>query len=278
MDAPQQQTSLTAEVKLTPEVTRQLATSISELALAKECFPVVDSPEVADLAGQHLVGLRTRYKLLDEMRKAITRPAREIIETAQSWFMPGLNANKEADGYISGKLSGWELEQRRQAEDALRKAQEAARAERARAEAALAAERAKAEAEARRLEAEAKNATDAEAAAKARILSEHAALSADAAAQAQQELALAPLPVVQVEEPRAIAGIGMADHWDAEPVLNWDHAKERIVAACGQCPELLALLQIDQPAVRKLAGALKTAFNVPGLRAVNRPVARRKAK
>ena len=271
-----EQTSLTAEVKLTPEITRQLASSISELALAKECFPIIDSPDVADLAGQHLVGLRTRYKLLDEMRKAITRPAREIIDTAQSWFMPGLNANKEADGYISGKLSGWELEQRRQAEDALRKAQEAARAERARAEAALAAERAKAEAEARRLEAEAKNAADAQAAAKARVLAENAALAAEAAAQAQQELALAPLAVTVVEDPRGIAGIGMADHWDAEPVVSWDHAKAQIAAACGQRPEFLALLEVDQAAVRKLAAALKMAFNIPGLRAVNRPVPRRK--
>lgn len=276
--------TLQAEIVITPEAQTLMRRGETTLDLMRKMFPAIDCHEVADMAGAELRTIRERRKLLDGFRRKFVEPARAIIQSAQDMFNPALEGLQEADGYLAGLISNWDLEQRRAAEEARRKAEGEAREERARQEKEAAEARARAEAEARRKAEEArqaeeearKNKADAEAQAKAeraRLDAEHAATNVEHAAQTQTDLALTPLAVAPVQEQRKVAGIEMRDHWIVELDGPEQAAKAKLVAECASRPELLALLQIDMVAGGKMAGALKSAFNVPGLLARNKPVA-----
>lgn len=276
------------EVFAAPQVILPPATMVAvrrfegAVAMVQEMFPEdLADHEIADMASSQLSSLRAIGERFDKERREITDPLRGVIEKINARYMPAIKACKEAADYVSGLLSSWEVRQRQIAEDASRKAQEAARAERARAEAEAAKQRAQAEAEAAILADEAnqlRRSGDTEAAEMLDVEAEAAAVTAQVAAQRQTELSLAPLATAPVPEPPKVNGTSFADHWVAELEGPLNAVKATIAAACAQRPELLGLLEINMPAANRMASALKSAFNVPGMRAVNRPIPKRRGR
>lgn len=253
---------------------------------------VVDDAITADLANRELRSTKDRLKKLDDARKSLIAPARQIIESAQLIFKPAIDALTEAEGIYKAKLTDWSRREeerlaceRREREAAERlarqKAEQAAAAARARAEAEAAEARRKAqEAEEARRKAEAEGnarAAAAAAAEAAKLQEKAAAAEENGAAKAQAAILSAAAQVAP--EPVAVAtpkGFSTRDNWVAELASGQDEgsAKAAIVAAiaAGRA-DLLGLLVLDMSAASKLAKALKSAMNVPGLVAVNKPVA-----
>ena len=76
-----------------------------------------------------------------------------------------------------------------------------------------------------------------------------------------------------VAEPVKIAGTSVRENW--VPVLNQgvteEEALEQIILAAATDQQLRGLLKLDQPALNRLAKALKTAMRVPGYTAKDAP-------
>lgn len=272
-----------------PEATRaQLRQHEGAIAIAQAWE--IDSPDMAILANDELKRIKAQAKALDEARKGFVAPALQIVEHAKAMFNPALTALAEAENILKGKIGAFQREEMRRVADAQRQAEEAARIARQAAEKEAAAARARAEEQARearrkadeaekaRQKAEAEGNARAAAAAAAKAAEANAKADAAiengeaAAQQAQLEAAAAPAAVV-VPETTKLAGFSSRKNWIA--VLGTDdedEAKARIAAAIPTRPELTALLQIDWKAAHKMAKALETHFNVPGLMAKNMPV------
>lgn len=269
---------------------QQLAAANAVVADAEAL--VVDGPEMAEYANTTLRELKARKERVEAMHEDICGPIRLALANARKWFTPSIDAFDRAEKIVKAKLGAWTQEQQRIAEEARRKAAEEARkareeadrkaaAERARAEQAAAEARKKAEAaEAARLKAEAEgNARAAREAAASKAKAEEEERQRLAAGERKaQELELAAAaaaPTAVVEAPKAPAGFSMRKNWIAElaPDTSEDDAKLAIVRAiAGGRNDLLALLELDMKSATKLAKALETKFNVPGLKARNAPV------
>ena len=101
-------------------------------------------------------------------------------------------------------------------------------------------------------------------------------------ARAQQAtLQAAASGPVAVAAPAKIAGFSSRDNWvaDFEPGKTEDDVKLWIIKAIvtGGRNDLLSLISLDAGAVKRLAKALRVNFNVPGMKAVNKPVAASRA-
>jgi len=295
---------LRAEITMAPDAHRLIRTSGDELVLAEELFPApLTGQDQADLAGMHLVELRKRKQLLEAMKEKLTRPARDVINTALSWFQPGIKSNEAADAFVGRRLSVWQAEQESLAESRRRAAEQLAREARQAEERRLAGERARAEAQAREAAQKAaqaaqeaaatKTAESAAAAAAAESEAEAAEARGSDLAQAQLELSSAPLNLPPVAAVRPTAGIGFSDSWGIELEGTEAQVIEKLVLAAIKYqkadsmaalperieitrPELLAYVSLDKVALRRSAVALKQGFNVPGVRAVNTKTPRRK--
>ncbi len=115
----------------------------------------------------------------------------------------------------------------------------------------------------------------------------HAAASALARADAEREkgeakanetvmVAAAAAPTTVVPAETKVEGFTVRDNWKAELAQGMDDGKAVLLIAqaiAAGRSELVPMLKLDLSSADKLAKALKTAFNVPGLVAVNRPVA-----
>lgn len=254
---------------------------------------VIDASEVADLAKEELDGVKARARRLKELKDGFVAPAKQILENAASLFNPALESLARAEAVLKSALLAWNNDQEQKRIDAKRKAdaeererrqkaeQEAAAAHARAAEQAREQERAAAEAEQKRQEAQASG--DAKAAAKFAAAAAKAAEAAVAAiengnAKAADVLvaATAGAPATIVPEVAKVAGLSFRDNWKAEflPNTSEDDALKLIVAAAATTrPDLLALLRLDTPSADRLAKAQKSLMSVPGLHAVNRPIA-----
>ncbi len=120
-------------------------------------------------------------------------------------------------------------------------------------------------AEQRRLEEEARKRAEEEALA--------AAVEAEQAGATEEEVQsvlAAPVPIVPVSAPptfQKVQGISTRDNWSAEVI-----DKAALVRAAAANSSLLALIEPNIPALNGMARSLKSAMNIPGVRAVNRPV------
>lgn len=276
---------------MTPEIASELSRESGALEVARAY--VVDSPDMAQLANEELRAIKVRIERVKQMKAGFVLPAKQIVSHAEALFDPPLEALAGAEVYLKEQLAGFRALEDRRAAEALRKRQEEERAARQEAERKAAAERARteeiareerkraAELEAQRAAAEAEGNRKAAAklAGEAAAAEERAkaAIENGEAKATQLELsASAALTTTEVPEPTVLDGFSMRDNWGAEipPEYNEDQAKELVVAAIGAGRrDLLALVKLDMPSANKLAKALKGGFNVPGLRAVNRPVA-----
>lgn len=290
-----QELILRAELQPTPEMTTMLSTA-ADAVVEDARLLVIDTADMADVANEEMRAAKGQAKRLKELRDLFIAPARQIIETADGLFKPRIDALIAAEGIYKTKLLEWKSEQDRIAAEAQRKAAAEARRLREEAEAKAAAERAKAEqiaAEKRRqaeVAAEAQRKAEAEgnqraaqaAAARQAKLEEEARQSTDRAEATAAELtmvAAAAAPVV-VSVPSAPAGFSARKNWLAELGDGVTEAQAiALIAAAitsGRA-DLITMLKLDMSAASKLAKAQEQHMSVPGLRAVNRPIATSRA-
>jgi hypothetical protein len=136
------------------------------------------------------------------------------------------------------------------------------------------------EAEERRLaaEREGNSRAAAAAAAEAAKATEKAASVVENAEVTAQEaiLTAAAAPTAPVVEVQKIEGFSTRSNWIAELTVGKTE-EQAVLEIAGEIAagrrDLAALLQLDMTSANRLAKALKSAFNVPCLRAVDRPVA-----
>ncbi len=232
-------------------------------------------------------------------------PARAALKASEECLKTALLGwnRKEEERVAAERRAAEEAARRARAEAEARAAAERAKAEEqareARQKAAAAeAERLRAAQEAERLrrEGDAKAAAEQERLARAAAAerakqeeNERAKIEAGEARAQQVTMAAAAVQTPEVHATAKLAGFTPRDNWVTEDEpgrseeeltlllvmaaagVGFDEQGKRVLIAPRG--ELLALVKRDKSAANKLAKALKKAFNVPGMRAVNNPVA-----
>jgi hypothetical protein len=304
MNAPEPR-ELSVSLALTPQLVADLGREAGALTVAQAY--VIDSPVMAAEANAALQDVKRRLTLVEGWRDRFLDPVRQLTDTANGFFNPARTALKAAESHLKTALLGWNKQEEERVAAERRAAEEGARRARAEAEAQAAALRARAQEQAREAqqraaaaEAERKRAAEkaerlrSEGNAKAAAEQERQARAAAAERARQEEaerttieageakaqqatMAAAAMPV-HVAGPVKLAGFASKENWVAELTVGEDEAKTAICAAIATGrTDLLALLALDMKAANKLAKAQKKFFNVPGMKAVNRPVATSRA-
>jgi hypothetical protein len=232
-----------------------------------------------DRASRGLVAIKTKWKELDEIRRAIVKPLDEARKNVQALFNPALQTLETAETEIKGAMTRFLEEEQRRAAEAQRAAEEAARKERAR----LAQEAAAAEAAAREKAAAERQA--AEDARKALELAQRQGRAEDAMEMAEQA-AMAEVRAEQAEqagqaqaaELATLAGLTVAAPVVAAPTKAKGQSVRRVwkgritnkaafVRACAENPQWLALVDVNEAALNQLAKALQENLSIPGVEA-----------
>ncbi len=280
---------LKVELHMAPDLYRNLAREAGALDVARAY--VIDGPEMARAANDELKSIKARIVQVKKWREGFIEPAQKIMENARSLFNPAIQALEAGEQHLKTALLAYTTEQERLAAEARRKAEEEARKARQEAEAKAAAERARAaelaaaaqrdaeEAERRRREAEAAGnarAAAAAAAEAAKATQKAADVVENAEARAQEAiLTAAAAPAPKVVETQKLAGFSARDNWGAEIAPNKTEADavlEIARAIAAGRTDLVPMLKVDMSNASRLAKALKSAFNVPGLISKNTPV------
>ncbi len=286
--------TLTAEplsVTLAMDASMRDTLARDERALASAQAYVIDCPEMATEANNELRSIKARTETVKKLRDGFVLPAKQILENARALFDPALRALESAESHLKGGLINWTQAEKRRLEEEQRKRDEAQRAEQARIAAANAEALAKADqlAQGKAAEAEAaiarqREALDAgdikgaaKAAGEAAKLQEQAgSIQEGAMARAQAAVMIAQAAVPIAPPPAKVDGFSVRDNYVAELALNTtdEAAIEKIAAqiASGR-RDLVSLLKLDLAAASRMAKVQKSLFSVPGLVAVNRPVA-----
>ena len=229
---------------LAPTVGEEVERIASEATELAEAY-VIDSPEVAEAAGEDLKRLTAEYKRVEEMRFAITRPLDEAKKQAMSAFKPYLDKIEAATSTLRQSLNRWLLAERKRVEeeDAKRRQAEAEAAAKVRAEAEAA----------ERLFDKAIESNDAQ-------LAEQAVAQAEAA-QAEAEV-LAVATSAPVERAQKLGGISQSSTWRTKDVNLHE-----LVKAAASNPDLLDYLTFDKVKINKVVKALGARHNIPGVTA-----------
>lgn len=204
---------------------------------------VIDSPEMADAAGDDLKKLSAEYKRVEEMRFSITRPLDEAKKQAIASFKPYLDKIKAADDCIRGELNRWLLEERR------RQQEEEARAAREEAE-----RQAKLEEERRAAELAFDEATAAGSMEEA-----EAALAKVDELHEQEEMAMVA-PAQNVVAAKKVGGISQRSTYKVKSI-----DLSELVKAAAANPDLLVYLQPNKVQINKEVRAMRERFKVPGI-------------
>ena len=298
---------LRVTMALTPDAKREVSV-IGALAIARAYE--VDCAEQAQALANDRTDWAKRIDRIKAMQTESLAPAKKMMEDmktwAAKWFGPSL-ADLEAARELGGqKLLAWDQAERVRVAKEQAEREALARKLRQEAEARAAAERARAEeqrkealrkaeeaaAAQRKAEAEG-NARAAATAAAARAKAEEQARAAvesgEAKAQQATLQAAAQISTAAPAEPVKIAGQAVKDNWVRElaPGYTEDSAKLQIVLGIAGVymnddgkivfdpsrmrDELLGLVEIKTSGIDKMAKALKGAMRVPGYVAVNRP-------
>lgn len=286
--------TITAEplsVTLTMDSSMRDTLARDERALASAQAYVIDCPEMAVEANNELKAIKARIETVKKLRDGFVQPAKQILENARALFDPALRALEQGENHLKGVLITWTQAERKRLDEEQRKRDEAQRVEQARIAAANAEAIAKAEqlAQGKREEAEAAAARQrealesgdikgaAKAAGEAAKLAEQATnITEGAFVRAQAAVVTAHAAVPAVAHAMKVDGFSVRDNYVAELALNTTEtvAIEKIAAqiAAGR-RDLVSLLRLDMGAASKMAKVQKELFAIPGLVAVNRPVA-----
>ncbi len=266
-----------SEIKVAVSVPAGLDSGPRQMLAVAESY-VIDCPEMYEAAADDLKAVKAKYKAIEAQRVEIVGPLNKAVKAVNELFRPPLDFLEKAETTLKGRLIAYDQEQERlrREEQARLEAERRAEQERLRREAE---EAARVEREAR-LKAEAEARAAREALAKiedeaARKAAEEAAREAQAKADAEAEAAaeraaimaeqadIAELaPAAYVAPVKAeVAGLSTRQKYKAEVT---DLAA--LIRAAAERPDLHPLLKVDQSALNKMAGALKTALNIPGVR------------
>lgn len=292
---------LPLSVTLTMDETTAAELQQDESAVEVARAYVIDSDDMAALANTELKGVIARKKRLKELKDGFVAPAKQILENASNLFNPALEALTQAEAVLKSALTTWTTEQQRLADERQRQQREEERKARQKADQEAAAARAKAAEEAAAKQKAAQEAEEARqraiAEGNAKEAAKQAALAAKATEAAHAAIengnakaadaliaaeASAPAPT---EAPTKIAGFSTRKNFKAElaPGETGETALDKIICAIAGVDQLRgrldlrALLELDTAAADRLARAQQGMFNVPGLVAVNRPVASSRA-
>ena len=250
-----------AAIALTNQARRALA-GVEDFA--------IDSDDMLDAAGEDLRRIKAQQKAVEDQRTSITAPLNQVLKAVNDLFRPPAQFLQQAEAKLKGAMLAYTTERERQAEEARRIAEEAARRERERIEAeqweqerqaraaAEAAQRAAAEAAA------AAAAGDAQAAAKAQM---EAQAQAQAAEQASAQAQAAAITASVISAPVALAApakvTGISTSKTVDFVVEDLHALVRHIA---ERPELVTLLAVDQVKLRAQVRATGMNTKLPGVR------------
>lgn len=234
----------------------------AEIALAGAVALVIDCPEMMDLAAAETKAVKQRLADMETMRKAITRPIDEAKAKIMDLFRPATETLQKTETVLKDKMVGYQLAERRKAEEAQRLAEEEARKLRDLAARESAAREAGAREEAARLVAEAQAAAAQGDQARAADLAVAATQTIEAAHEecAHIEMAAAVVPSAVVSAPAAPKGTSLRGKWKARVI-----DKQRVVAFVAANPHFLEILDVNESALNKLAGALQKKLPIDGV-------------
>ncbi|RQS22434.1 hypothetical protein [Burkholderia sp. Bp8995] len=235
----------------------------AERALASAKVFEIDCAEVRDLAVQDLTKIKGLQKDLDTKRKAITQPIDAAKKAVMDLFRAPTDYLEQAEALLKKAIQGYDREQERLRIAEQARLEEGARQERARMEAEAAAREAAAQAEAQAIQRQAEQAAaagDVESAARLNAEAESRVEQGVAeAATLQQTATLITAPVVAAMP--QTKGVSTRKVWKAE--VSDKLALVRYVAAH---PEYVDLLDVNMPAINKIALALKANCPLDGVR------------
>lgn len=295
---------LSVNLTMAPNMANGLRVYASALEVAQAYS--IESDEDATAVNTELRRTKAGIVEITKWRQEFVEPATIIIERAKDRFNGPIENLKAAEAHYKGLLMDWTAKKQREAEEAQRKADAEERARRQEAERVAAAERARAEEKAReqeriaREQEEARQKAEAEGNARAMAAAAAAAASAQARAAAEREkgeskaneavmVAAATSAATVVPAAQKVEGFSVRTSWVAELAENTTEAravKKIAYAIAGVAvdkdgnrslvptkDELIPALKIDMSAATNVAKGLKTAFNIPGLAAVQRSIA-----
>ncbi len=265
----------------------------------------IDGPDMYQMAAGELQQIKRKAKDLEEQRVGLVTPLNSVVKKINDMFRAPLEFLSQAEVTIKGAMITYDREQERIAAEARRKAEEAAARERSRLEAEAAAAAAKAKAEEDRLRAEAdaaeraaQRARDEEA--RLRAEAEEAARAGDRARAAELEAkAKAESSAAQAADIAAAKADSKADSKASEvraeeirgqaamvqaapvsiassiPKTAGIHGKTKwkgrvknkmdLIRFVAANPQFIELLDANESAINKMAGALKSAMIVDGV-------------
>lgn len=296
VETPPKAPSLSVSLVMTTEQYAELQREQMALDFAR-AFSITGTPEEQALMAQEtnseLRLVKARLDRVKKQKEGFVEPAKTIITNAHALFDPAINALIAAEIHLKGQLTSYtdretkrldDLRRQQEAEERAARqkaAQEAAAAQARAAQEAQQRNREAAEAEERRLAA-VKEGNDraAKAAAADKAKAEEQAQAAlengEVRANEAQLAASAQPTTAVVPEPAKLAGFSTRENYVAElaEAHTEDMAKAKIIEAIAvhNRKDLMPLLTVDMAAANRLAKALKKSMDVPGLRAVNRPV------
>lgn len=208
----------------------QIAKQASELLATAQCYEI-DCSELYDSAGEELKRCKAMLKMIDEIRKPITRNLDAAKKGVMDIFRPTEDYLQRSEKLLKAAMVKWQTEQERirLKEEARQRAFVRQEQEKLRQEAEAAIEKGDTE------QAEALQAT----------------------------AALVPMPIVE-SNVQKLQGINMRTVWKAELV---DKTALIQAVAEGKVPD--AALEVCMTFLNTQARALKSALNYPGVRAVS---------
>lgn len=185
----------------------------------------IRTPEQFTRAGELLKAVKGALKQIEDQRVAITKPINDSLRAVNAQAKTASEPFEAAEREIKGRMVEYSNAQERLRQEEQRKAEEAARRERARLATLQAETEAKARAEQERLRREAEAAAAAGRAAEAAKLAAKADKAEEKAAAKVEELqmreAMVVAPVIQREAPK-VAGVATREVWKyrvADPAL-----------------------------------------------------------
>jgi colicin import membrane protein len=187
---------------------------------------VIDSPELAAIAGDDLKEIARRLKAMEEERMSFTRPLDEVKKRLMDKYRPYIERLQQADSILRTGLLGWQRKERDRIAELQRIEQ--ARLDEERRELEKKLEKAKPPAKVAELE------------------------------QKLQEADIAPrqgiAPAIKVQ------GVSTRQRWKLASV-----DKLALVKAAAENPKLLMYLLVDESAINKVAVAMGENTDIPGV-------------
>jgi hypothetical protein len=250
-----QQVELTFPIIVLPTTQAMLTKIQGDLDESRDL--VIDSPAMADIALELAGRFATVRSAMDAERLEKTKPLRDGQATINGGYNPAIEFVERAERDVKAKLTAWNNKVRQQRADAEAQARKQQAEAKAKAEAEATAQRQAAE----KLAADAQAALQAGNTDQAAELMTQAQVQADVASQTASAAVATVMPIVAA--PATVKGA--RETWKARVVNKADF----ILHVAGLLEKgdlsLLECIDLNMPALNKLAGAQKGGMSVRGV-------------